>query len=74
MNFGSYNYLGFAQNSGPVADQVEKTTRKYGVGVCGSRQEMGMLNSPWFTTWFTCLFSVQPTMGFDYIDLLKLYT
>ena len=41
MNFGSYNYLGFAENSGACADKVEETTRKYGVGVCGSRQEMG---------------------------------
>ncbi|XP_012942343.1 serine palmitoyltransferase 2 [Aplysia californica] len=44
MNFGSYNYLGFAENTGPCADKVEETTRKYGVGVCASRQEMGYMD------------------------------
>lgn len=43
MNFGSYNYLGFAENSGPCAEKVEKTVKKYGVGVCASRQEMGKM-------------------------------
>lgn len=41
MNFGSYNYLGFAENTGPCADHVEKITKQYGVGVCATRQEMG---------------------------------
>ncbi|XP_052106800.1 serine palmitoyltransferase 2-like [Mytilus californianus] len=43
LNFGSYNYLGFAENKGPCADAVEKSTMKYGVGCCGSRQELGYL-------------------------------
>lgn len=41
MNFGSYNYLGFAENTGPCVEQVEQATKKYGVGVCATRQEMG---------------------------------
>ncbi|XP_055880995.1 serine palmitoyltransferase 2-like isoform X1 [Biomphalaria glabrata] len=44
MNFGSYNYLGFAENSGPCCDQVQAVTEKYGVGVCASRQEMGYMD------------------------------
>ncbi|BFZ11760.1 hypothetical protein BsWGS_14798 [Bradybaena similaris] len=44
MNFGSYNYLGFAENSGPCTEEVEKTVKKYGVGVCASRQEMGYMD------------------------------
>ena len=42
MNFGSYNYLGFAENKELCAAQVQKTTGKYGVGVCASRQELGI--------------------------------
>lgn len=41
LNFGSYNYLGFSQNSGPCAEEVEQTIKNYGVSVCGSRQELG---------------------------------
>ena len=41
MNFGSYNYLGFAESSGPCASAVHDVVQKYGVGVCASRQEMG---------------------------------
>jgi serine palmitoyltransferase len=41
MNMGSYNYLGFAQNRGVCADSAEQTTRQCGVGVCGSRHELG---------------------------------
>lgn len=44
MNFGSYNYLGFADNEGPCKDAVEKTTNKYGVMTGGSRQELGYLD------------------------------
>ncbi|XP_046337562.2 serine palmitoyltransferase 2-like isoform X1 [Haliotis rufescens] len=43
MNFGSYNYLGFAENTGPCAEAVEVTTLEEGVGVCASRQELGYL-------------------------------
>lgn len=41
MNMGSYNYLGFAQPQGPCADASEKVTKKYGLGVCSSRHEIG---------------------------------
>lgn len=41
MNFGSYNYLGFAENKELCAHEVEKITKKYGVGISGSRQELG---------------------------------
>lgn len=38
---GSYNYLGFAQNDTDFLKTVADTTRQYGVGVSGTRQEMG---------------------------------
>ncbi|RUS80557.1 hypothetical protein EGW08_011697 [Elysia chlorotica] len=44
MNFGSYNYLGFAESSGPCASAVHGVIQKYGVGVCASRQEMGYMD------------------------------
>ncbi|KAL5008181.1 hypothetical protein ScPMuIL_013762 [Solemya velum] len=44
LNFGSYNYLGFAENTGPCVEAVAKCSAEYGVGICASRQEMGYLD------------------------------
>lgn len=44
INLGSYNYLGFAENTGPCADAAAAVAMKYGVGVASSRQEMGNLD------------------------------
>ncbi|XP_033647768.1 serine palmitoyltransferase 2-like [Asterias rubens] len=41
INLGSYNYLGFAENSGSRNEMVEKAARYYGNGVCSTRQELG---------------------------------
>lgn len=41
LNFASYNYLGFAQNTGPCADAVELALKKYGVTSCSVRAEAG---------------------------------
>merc|ERR1712063_127136 len=41
LNLGSYNYLGFAENEGPVADAVEESIRNFGNTTCSSRLEMG---------------------------------
>lgn len=41
INLGSYNYLGFAENTGPCTDAVAKVTVEYGVGVASTRQEIG---------------------------------
>ncbi|XP_037814232.1 serine palmitoyltransferase 2-like [Lucilia sericata] len=41
LNLGSYNYLGFADNSGPCADNAEKTTREFGLALCSPRVELG---------------------------------
>ncbi|XP_048761651.2 serine palmitoyltransferase 2-like isoform X1 [Ostrea edulis] len=43
INFGSYNYLGFSQNSGPCAEAVELTVNDLGNSICASRQELGYL-------------------------------
>uniref|UniRef100_A0A7N9AW60 serine C-palmitoyltransferase n=1 Tax=Mastacembelus armatus TaxID=205130 RepID=A0A7N9AW60_9TELE len=44
INLGSYNYLGFAENTGPCADSAAEVTMKYGVGVASTRQETGNLD------------------------------
>ncbi|XP_044516655.1 serine palmitoyltransferase 3 [Gracilinanus agilis] len=44
INMGSYNYLGFAEKSHESLTTVRNTLKKYGVGVCSSRQEMGNLD------------------------------
>lgn len=41
INMGSYNYLGFAENTGACADAAIESTQKYGVGVASTRCEMG---------------------------------
>ena len=38
---GSYNYLGFAENNGKIIDSVENVIRKYGIGLCTTRHEVG---------------------------------
>lgn len=38
---GSYNYLGFAENTGACADAAIEATEKYGVGVGSTRCEIG---------------------------------
>lgn len=41
INMGSYNYLGFAENTGACADAALEVTKMYGVGVGSTRCEMG---------------------------------
>lgn len=41
INMGSYNYLGFAENTGACADAAVEVTNKYGGGVGSTRCEMG---------------------------------
>lgn len=41
INMGSYNYLGFAENTGPRAESVERVLRAEGVGVGSCRHELG---------------------------------
>ncbi|XP_046849497.1 serine palmitoyltransferase 2-like [Xenia sp. Carnegie-2017] len=44
LNLGSYNYLGFAENSGPCTDDSEQAVRDYGLAACSTRHEYGTLN------------------------------
>nr|XP_058969758.1 serine palmitoyltransferase 2-like [Pocillopora verrucosa] len=44
VNLASYNYLGFAENSGPCADTAEQAVREYGIAGCSSRHEYGTLD------------------------------
>ncbi len=42
LNLSSYNYLGFAQSSGPCADAVEARTTLQGISTgCSPRMEAG---------------------------------
>jgi len=61
MNFGSYNYLGFAENKGPCKEAVEAITDKYGVSSGGSRQELGQLLYFVFLQFF--LITVYPRLN-----------
>jgi len=42
INLGSYNYLGYAENEGPITDSVEDTIKQMGVGVASSPNELGI--------------------------------
>lgn len=44
---GSYNYLGFAENTGTCADAAVECTKKYGAGVSSTRSEMGKSHGIW---------------------------
>ncbi|OCT68193.1 serine palmitoyltransferase 2 isoform X2 [Xenopus laevis] len=44
INMGSYNYLGFAQNTGLCADASAQALNQYGVGMCSTRQEIGNMD------------------------------
>ncbi|CAH3190864.1 unnamed protein product, partial [Porites lobata] len=39
LNLASYNYLGFAENSGPCSEAAEQAVRRYGVAGCSPRNE-----------------------------------
>ncbi|KAI9307849.1 pyridoxal phosphate-dependent transferase [Cunninghamella echinulata] len=41
INFASYNYLGFAQNTGPCADAVENIVHQLGITAASTRSEAG---------------------------------
>ncbi len=41
LNLGSYNYLGFAQSSGPCAEASQEATHQYGAGSCSARKDLG---------------------------------
>uniref|UniRef100_A0A3Q2I622 serine C-palmitoyltransferase n=2 Tax=Equus caballus TaxID=9796 RepID=A0A3Q2I622_HORSE len=44
INMGSYNYLGFARNTGACQEAAARVLEQYGVGVCSTRQEIGNLD------------------------------
>ncbi|EDV21631.1 Serine palmitoyltransferase 2 [Trichoplax sp. H2] len=44
LNLSSYNYLGFAEKSGPCTDAVETAIEKYGLSTCASRLDFGILD------------------------------
>ncbi|CAG0888837.1 unnamed protein product [Darwinula stevensoni] len=43
INMASYNYLGFAQNSGPCFEEARKSIHQWGIGMASSRNESGTL-------------------------------
>lgn len=44
LNLGSYNYLGFAEDTGPCAEAAQAATYKYGAAVCSVRRDFGTLD------------------------------
>jgi 7-keto-8-aminopelargonate synthetase-like enzyme len=42
INLGSYNYLGFAEKSGPCATDAVNAIKTFGVANCNTRVEIGM--------------------------------
>lgn len=45
LNLGSYNYLGFAQNSGPVLEEAVKSVKEFAVSNCASTVEGGYIST-----------------------------
>lgn len=43
INFGSYNYLGFADDDKLTFPHVKAAIHKYGTSICSSRQEVGQV-------------------------------
>ncbi len=43
LNLSSYNYLGFAESTGPCAEAATEATYKYGAGSCSTRRDLGRL-------------------------------
>lgn len=41
LNLGSYNYLGFAESTGPCAEAAIKSIEDYGLAFCSTRSEFG---------------------------------
>lgn len=41
LNMGSYNYLGFAETSGPCVDAAKAAIRQFGGGCCSTRSQFG---------------------------------
>nr|CAD7257540.1 unnamed protein product [Timema shepardi] len=41
LNLGSYNYMGFAENTGPCAEAAIEAIKKYGLAYCSPVREMG---------------------------------
>nr|CAD7393018.1 unnamed protein product [Timema cristinae] len=42
LNLGSYNYMGFAENTGPCAEAAIEAIKKYGLAYCSPVREMDM--------------------------------
>ena len=74
VNLASYNYLGFAENSGPCAEAAEQAVREYGIAGCSSRHEYGEWTSQadtrgafWDTAWFfNNSFEINDILRLDY--------
>jgi serine palmitoyltransferase len=45
INVGSYNYLGFAQNDGPCAEDAANAIDDAGLSVCTNVHEQGTLEA-----------------------------
>ena len=48
INLGSYNYLGFAEKTGPCANDAIDAIKSHGIVSCSTRTEIGKLSYPVF--------------------------
>ena len=48
LNLGSYNYLGFAETSGPCIDDVVQRINDDGVAGCSYRKDLGISFDLWW--------------------------
>ncbi len=50
INLGSYNYLGFAERTGPCATEAINAIKSFAVANCGTRSETGK-KWGWWSHW-----------------------
>jgi serine palmitoyltransferase len=64
LNLSSYNYLGFAEASGPCADAAVEAIKMYGCAMCSPVQELGELSvniTPFLLINYALIFSMHLT-------------
>jgi len=59
INLGSYNYLGFANNTGEIAENVINSIKTSGVATASSAQEFGKCINVVFTLILILLYEAK---------------
>ena len=73
LNLGSYNYLGFAETTGPCADAAIDAIHQYGAGNCSPRRELGnigiLLGYYWGYYWDTIGLLLGILLGYYWVTI-----